>query len=123
MTIQELLTRGVDAIVPKKGLSEKLENGKKLRIYFGVDPTGFDIHLGHTVPLRKLRDFQRAGHHIIFLIGSFTAMIGDPTDRSSMRQPLTQEQVEENFRHYQAQASKLIDFDRAEIVYNADSGA
>jgi tyrosyl-tRNA synthetase len=120
MTIQELLTRGVDAIVPKKGLSEKLENGKKLRIYFGVDPTGFDIHLGHTVPLRKLRDFQRAGHHIIFLIGSFTAMIGDPTDRSSMRQPLTQEQVEENFRHYQAQASKLIDFDRAEIVYNAD---
>ncbi len=120
MEISELLTRGVDKIIPKTGLQEKLESGKKLRIYFGVDPTGTDIHLGHTVPLRKLRDFQNAGHHIIFLVGSFTAMIGDPTDRTAMRQPLSAEQVEENFRNYQAQASKLIDFDKAEIVFNGD---
>lgn len=120
MDTNELLSRGVDSIVPKNGLQEKIKEGKKLRVYFGVDPTGTEIHLGHTVPLRKLRDFQKAGHHVIFLIGSFTAMIGDPTDKSAMRVPLTQEQVEENFRKYKEQASKIIDFDNAEIVFNAD---
>ncbi len=120
MTTDQMLTRGVDSIVPKKGLKEKVDGGKKLRVYFGVDPTGTEIHLGHTVPLRKLRDFQNAGHHVIFLIGSFTAMIGDPTDKTAMRQPLTQEQIEDNFKKYQEQASKIIDFSKAEIVYNAD---
>ena len=118
--IDQLLARGVDTIVPKAGLQEKIASGKKLRVYFGIDPTSTNIHLGHTVPLRKLRDFQRAGHHIIFLVGSFTAMIGDPTDKTAMRVPLTEEQVEENFRSYQEQASKIIDFDKAEIVYNND---
>lgn len=120
MNTDELLTRGVEQIVPKEGLSEKLTSGKKLRVYFGVDPTSTQIHLGHTVPLRKLAQFQQAGHHVIFLIGSFTAMIGDPTDRGAMRQPLTQDQVEANFHSYKEQASKILDFDKAEIVYNAD---
>lgn len=120
MNIQQLTKRGVDSIVPEKSLMQKLESGKKMRIYFGIDPTSTDIHLGHTVPLRKLRDFQRAGHHIIFLVGSFTAMIGDPTDKNAMRQPLTKEQIEENFKAYKKQASKIIDFNNAEIVYNGD---
>jgi tyrosyl-tRNA synthetase len=120
MNIDEILNRGVETIVPKKGLKEKMESGKKLRLFLGMDPTGADLHLGHTIPLRKLRDFQRAGHHIIFLVGSFTAMIGDPTDRNAMRQPLTQEQVEENFKNYKEQAGKIVDFSKAEIVYNAD---
>jgi len=120
MDLQQLIKRGVDTIVPEKSLMQKLDSGKKMRVYFGIDPTSTNIHLGHTVPLRKLRDFQNAGHHIIFLVGSFTAMIGDPTDKKAMRQPLTQEQVEENFRAYKRQASKIIDFENAEIVYNAD---
>jgi len=120
MNIDELLSRGVDSIVPKAGLKEKIKKGKKLRIYLGVDPTGFNLHLGHTIPLRKLRDFQNAGHHVIFLVGSFTAQIGDPTDRTAMRQPLTKEEIEKNFKNYQQQASKIIDFSKAEIVYNGD---
>ncbi|MDH5597060.1 MAG: tyrosine--tRNA ligase [Candidatus Peregrinibacteria bacterium] len=120
MNVDEILSRGVDSIVPKKGLKEKMESGKKLRLYLGVDPTGAQIHLGHTIPLRKLRDFQRAGHQVIFLVGSFTAMIGDPTDRSAMRQPLTQAEIEKNFHTYKEQASKIIDFSKAEIVYNGD---
>ena len=120
MDIQQLTKRGVDSIVPEKSLIQKLESGKKMRIYFGIDPTSTNIHLGHTVPLRKLRDFQNAGHHIIFLVGSFTAMIGDPTDKNAMRQPLTKEQIEENFKAYKKQASKVIDFTNAEIVYNGD---
>jgi len=120
MNIDELLNRGVEDIVPKNGLKEKLIAGKKLRIYLGLDPTGADLHIGHSVPLRKLRDFQRAGHHIIFLVGNFTAMIGDPTDKNSMRQPLTQSDVEANFHTYKKQASKIIDFDKCEILYNAD---
>ena len=120
MDIQQLIKRGVDSIVPEKSLIQKLDSGKKMRIYFGIDPTSTNIHLGHTVPLRKLRDFQKAGHHIIFLVGSFTAMIGDPTDKKAMRQPLTKEEIEENFKAYKEQASKIIDFSNAEIVYNGD---
>ena len=120
MTIDEILTRGVETIVPKKGLKEKLDEGEKLRVYFGIDPTGMELHVGHSVPLRKLRDFQNAGHQIVFLVGSFTAMIGDPTDKSAMRQPLTAQQVEDNFHTYKQQASKIIDFSKCEIVYNAD---
>jgi tyrosyl-tRNA synthetase len=120
MTTDEILTRGVEMIVPKKGLKEKLDDHKKLRVYFGIDPTGTELHVGHSVPLRKLRDFQNAGHQIVFLVGSFTAMIGDPTDKTAMRVPLTSEQVEANFHTYKKQASKIIDFDKCEIVYNAD---
>ena len=85
--VEEILSRGVQDIVPKKGLQEKMSSGKKLRVYLGIDPTSTNIHLGNAVPLRKLRDFQRAGHDVIFLVGSFTALIGDTSDKDAMRKP------------------------------------
>ena len=115
---QELLSRSVEAVIPKALAEEKLKSGKPLRIYFGIDPTGSELHVGHSVPLRKLRAFQEAGHHVIFLIGSFTAMIGDPSGRDQMRVPLTFEQVENNFQTYKEQAAKILDFSRIEVVYN-----
>lgn len=120
MDFDHLLKRGVQDIVPKKGLLEKLKAGKKLRVYLGIDPTSTNIHLGNAVPLRKLRDFQQAGHEVIFLVGSFTALIGDTSDKDAMRQPLTQEQIEHNFHTYKEQASKILDFSRAKIMYNGD---
>lgn len=120
MDFDHLLKRGVQDIVPKKGLLEKLKAGKKLRVYLGIDPTSTNIHLGNAVPLRKLRDFQQAGHEVIFLVGSFTALIGDTSDKDAMRQPLTQEQIEHNFHTYKQQASKILDFSRAKIMYNGD---
>lgn len=116
----EILTRGIEAIVPKQGLKEKMEIGKKLRVYLGIDPTSTRIHLGNAVPLRKLRDFQIAGHEVIFLVGSFTALIGDTSDKDAMRQPLTSEQIEANFHTYKEQASKILDFKKAKIMYNGD---
>lgn len=113
-----LLTRAVAKVIPADLAKQKLESGKPLRVYWGIDPTGGQIHLGHTVPMRKLQAFADAGHHAILLIGSFTAMIGDPSDRDSLRQPLTKEQVEENFKTYKKQAAKIIDFDKVEIRYN-----
>ncbi len=118
--LDQLLSRGVQDIVPKKGLLEKIKAGKKLRVYLGIDPTSTNIHLGNAVPLRKLRDFQNAGHEVIFLVGSFTALIGDTSDKDGMRQPLTQAQIETNFHTYKEQASKILDFSRAKIMYNGD---
>jgi len=115
---KDLLTRAVEMNVPKGLAEEKLKSGKKLRVYLGIDPTGAKLHIGHSVPLRKLKAFQDAGHHVIFLVGSFTAMIGDPTGQDAMREPLTREQVEENFKTYKKQASKILDFDKAELRYN-----
>lgn len=115
-----LLHRGVHDIVPKKGLLEKLKAGKKLKVYLGIDPTSTNIHLGNAVPLRKLRDFQNAGHEVIFLVGSFTALIGDTSDKEAMRQPLTQSQIESNFHTYKEQASKILNFSKAKIMYNGD---
>ncbi len=114
----DLLTRAVEETVPADLAHAKLAAGKPLRVYLGIDPTGSKLHLGHTVPLRKLKAFADAGHHAVFLVGSFTAMIGDPTGRDVMRQPLTKEQVEENFRTYKEQASKVLDFATVEIRYN-----
>lgn len=120
MKIEELLTRGVQDIVPKKGLIEKLRKGDKLRVYLGIDPTSTNIHLGNAVPLRKLRDFMNAGHEVIFLVGSFTALIGDTSDKDAMRKPMTPEEIEHNFHTYKEQASKILDFSRAKIMYNGD---
>jgi len=90
-----------------------------MRLYLGIDPTGSKLHLGHSVPLRKLKQFADAGHHVIFLVGSFTAMIGDPSGQDKMREPLTREDVEKNFASYKEQASKILDFDKdVEVVYN-----
>ncbi len=118
MSSTELLTRAVCEVTPHKLAEEKLASGKPMRLYLGIDPTGARLHLGHSVPLRKLKAFQDAGHHVIFLIGSFTAMIGDPSGREKQREALTHEQVIENFETYKEQASKILDFSKVELRFN-----
>ncbi len=120
LSVKELLSRGVDQVIVRQGLEALLKSGKKIRLYLGIDPTSSNIHLGHTIPLRKLRDFQRLGHQVIFLIGSFTALIGDTSDKDGMRPILTQQEIEANFKTYKEQASKILDFKKIEIRYNAD---
>ncbi len=114
----ELLTRAVEKVVPQKLAEEKLASGKPIRLYLGIDPTGAKLHLGHSVPLRKLRQFADAGHEVIFLVGSFTAMIGDPTGRDQMREALGFTQVQKNFETYKQQASKVLDFSKVTVKYN-----
>lgn len=107
----DILTRGVSSIYPSKEYVLSLMNSnKKLKIYLGIDPTGPTLHLGHAIVLKKLRDFQKAGHKIILLMGDFTAMIGDPTDKSAARKQLTHKEVMSNLKNYKKQASKLISF-------------
>ncbi len=109
--IKEFLSRGVEEIIEAKELEKLLNSGKRISVYYGIDPTGADIHLGHAIPLRKLRVLQEWGHEVMLLIGDFTAMIGDPTGRDAARQPLMSEQVLENAKDYQDQASKILNFD------------
>jgi tyrosyl-tRNA synthetase len=120
----ELLRRGIDAITPEAEFVKKLEHsartGTPLRVKYGIDPTGIDVHLGHTVPLRKLRQFQDLGHTAVIIIGDYTAMVGDPSGRSDHRLGLTTEQVDANARDYLTQVGKIIDLDRAEIRRNGD---
>jgi tyrosyl-tRNA synthetase len=116
--IDELLTRGVENVIPKELALKKLKSGERLRIYLGIDPTGARLHLGHSVPLRKLQAFADLGHEVVFLVGSFTAMIGDPSGRDAAREPLTAKQVRENFNTYKRQAEKVLDFSKVEIRYN-----
>src|SRR6516165_9646012 len=119
-----LIRRGVEQIVPEDELRKKLERsvktGKPLRVKYGIDPTGVDVHLGHTVPLRKLRLFQELGHQAVLVLGNYTALVGDPSGRDQTRARLTPEQVEANARDYLKQISKVIDVDRAEVVRNGD---
>src|SRR5438874_4348516 len=118
------IKKGVAEIIPEPELVEKLEAsrkaGKPLRIYLGVDPTAPDLHLGHTVVLRKLKHFQDLGHTAVFLIGDFSAMIGDPTGVSETRPPLTREQVDANAKTYLAQVYKILDKEKAEVRYNSE---
>ncbi len=116
--VDDLLTRGVSTVTPRKLAEDKLKSGTPLRLYFGIDPTGAQLHIGHAVPLRKMRAFQDAGHEVILLIGSFTAMIGDPSGRDTMREPLTKEQVQENFRTYMEQAKLILNTKTLKTVYN-----
>src|SRR6056297_641491 len=122
--IKELLTRGVENIYPSYDfLKEKLESGEQLKIYTGYDPTGDSLHIGHGITMVKLRQFQDLGHKIIMLIGDFTGMIGDPTDKTSARQKLTREQVLENCKNYQKQASAILNFEGdnpVEVKYNSE---
>lgn len=122
--IEELLTRGVDKIYPSKEALEKLLlSGKKLKLYQGFDPTGDRLHLGHMVGLRKLAEWQALGHHVIFLIGDYTAMIGDPSGKLSSRKVLTHEETLTNAKNYKKQASKILKFDGenpAEVLFNGD---
>jgi tyrosyl-tRNA synthetase len=118
------LKKGVAEIIPEPELTTKLEKslktGKPLRVYLGVDPTAPDIHLGHTVVLRKLKHFQDLGHTAIFLIGDFSAMIGDPTGVSETRPPLTREQVDANAKTYLEQVYKILDREKTEVRYNSE---
>jgi tyrosyl-tRNA synthetase len=118
------LKKGVAEVIPEDELKQKLANsaktGKPLRVYLGVDPTAPDIHLGHTVVLRKLKHFQDMGHTAIFLIGDFSAMIGDPTGQSETRPPLSREQVEVNAKTYLAQVYKILDKEKTEVRYNSE---
>lgn len=109
--IDQMLSRGVEAIFPSKDfLKSKLLNGERLTFYLGVDPTGKTLHLGHVIPLKKLGELQKLGHQIIFLIGDFTAMIGDPSDKTAVRKKLSRNEVLENCKEYKKQASKFISF-------------
>src|ERR1700744_2400479 len=118
------LRKGVAEIIPEADLKAKLEHslktGRPLRVYLGVDPTAPDIHLGHTVVIRKLKQFQDLGHTAIFLIGDFSAMIGDPTGRSETRPPLSREEVNVNAKTYLAQFFKLLDPKKTEVRYNSE---
>lgn len=118
-----IIKRGVDELLIESELEQKLarseKTGEPLRIKLGLDPTAADLHLGHTVVLNKMRQLQDLGHHVIFLIGDFTSMIGDPSGRNMTRPPLTREQIEENAKTYFAQASLVLDDSRMEIAYNS----
>jgi len=116
--IKEILEKGVEQIIDKKSLIKKLISGKKLRIKLGIDPTLPVLHLGNTIPLWKLRRFQDAGHQIVVIIGDFTARIGDPSDKTAMRQPLTRAQVEENMKDYKKQIGKILNVKKTKFVYN-----
>ena len=119
LDVMQELARGTEEILVEAEFAEKLKLGRPLRIKAGFDPTAPDLHLGHTVLINKLRQFQDLGHHILFLIGDFTGMIGDPTGKSATRPALTVEQVQENSKTYQSQIFKILDPDKTEIVFNS----
>ncbi len=114
------IKRGVDEILPEEDLIEKLKSGKTLTIKAGFDPTAPDLHLGHTVLINKLRTFQQLGHKVVFLIGDFTGLIGDPTGKNVTRKPLSKEQVLENAKTYQEQVFKILDKEKTEIRFNSE---
>lgn len=116
----ELIKRGTEEILVESELYDKLKQGKPLRVKCGFDPTAPDIHLGHTVLINKLKEFQVLGHHAILLIGDFTAMIGDPTGKSATRPPLSFEQARENAKTYEEQVFKILDREKTEVVHNSD---
>lgn len=116
----QLLLAGTDSVIPQEELLKKLELGRPLRIKLGADPTSSDLHLGHAVVLSKLRQFQDLGHEVIFLIGDFTARIGDPTGKSKTRPPLTEEQILEHTKTYFQQVTKILDPEKLTIRYNSE---
>src|SRR3954463_11706121 len=115
-----LIRRGVDKITPEDELRKKLATGRPLRVKLGIDPTGFGVHLGHTVVLRKLRQFQDLGHQIVLIIGTATAAVGDPSGRDKSREALKPETIEKNAETYLTQIAKVIDVSKAEVVRNGD---
>jgi len=119
-----LIRRGAEQIVPEDELRQKLERslktGQPLRVKYGIDPTGIDVHLGHTVPLRKLKLFQELGHQAVLILGNYTALVGDPSGRDQTRARLTPEQVETNAKDYLKQVSKVIDIEKTEVTRNGD---
>ena len=119
----KILRQGAAEIVPEKDLEDKLrrsiKTGKPLRVKLGLDPTAPDIHLGHTVVLHKLRQFQELGHHVILIIGDFTGRIGDPTGKSETRKQLTEQEIKDNARTYQDQIYKILDPEKTELTFNS----
>lgn len=118
--LNDLLTRNVEDLIVRSELEKKLKSKKKLRIKLGIDPTGSRIHIGRAVTLWKLRQFQELGHQITFVAGTFTAQIGDTSDKDSERKMLTKEEVAKNFKSYHSQLSKILDMDNVEIFQNGD---
>ena len=116
----QTIRRGADELIVEEELAKKLASGRKLRIKLGLDPTAPDLHLGHTVVINKLRDFQRLGHQVQFLIGDFTGMIGDPTGKNQTRPPLTREEIKKNAKSYQDQVFKILDPEKTQILYNSE---
>jgi tyrosyl-tRNA synthetase len=117
--VEKVLSRGVDEVIGVEDLKRRMLSGERLRVKLGIDPTSPNLHLGRSIPLLKLRDFQKLGHQVVFIIGDFTGTIGDTSDKDSERPMLTKEQVKENLQNYKKQASKLINFNSAEIYYNS----
>src|SRR3990167_6239048 len=115
MTIEELLTRGVAEIIVSESLEKKIKSGKKLRVKYGIDPNKRDIHLGHAVPIRKLKAFQNLGHVAVFIIGDYTARIGDPSAKDKARESLSKKQIEQNAEAFFAQAFRILDKEKTEI--------
>jgi len=119
MNIDDVLTRGVDEIIKFDSLRDKLSSGKKLVVKLGIDPTGSKLHLGHSVVLRKLRQFQDLGHKAVLVIGDFTAKIGDPSGRTKERKSITEKQITKNMSMYTKQASKILDMNNVTFAYNS----
>ena len=113
------IKRGVEELLVEQELVDRLRKGQPLRVKAGFDPTAPDLHLGHTVLLNKMRQFQQLGHQVIFLIGDFTGMIGDPTGKNATRPPLSREQIEQNARTYEDQVFKILDRERTEVAFNS----
>ncbi|MDD5083479.1 MAG: tyrosine--tRNA ligase [Candidatus Moranbacteria bacterium] len=120
MQVDEILTRGVSEVIDLDRLRARLLSGESLRIKFGIDPTSPNIHLGRAVSLLKLRDFQNLGHTIVFIVGDFTGVVGDTSDKESERPMLSSEAVHQNMRSYVEQAAKLLDIDKIEVHYNSE---
>ncbi len=118
--IKEVLTRGVEEVINKSHLEKRLKSDERLRIKFGIDPTSADLHLGHSIPLKKLKQFQELGHQVIFLIGDFTARIGDPSARLDKRRPLTEKEIKKNMQDYIRQAAKILNMKQVEVRYNSE---
>jgi tyrosyl-tRNA synthetase len=117
--IKMLIERGVAELISRSHFIKQLKGSRKLRIKLGIDPTAKDLHLGHAVILRKLRQFQELGHKVILIFGDFTALVGDPSDRASGRIALTRKQVKDNLKSYKHQAAKILDFEKVEVHFNS----
>ena len=118
--INELLSRGVEEVIELEDLKKKLKSGERLRVKLGIDPTSPNIHIGRAVPILKLKDFQDLGHQIVFIVGDFTGVIGDTSDKESERPMLGEEEIQQNLKNYIDQVAKIIDIKKCEVHYNSE---
>ena len=116
----DVIRRGTSEVIGEESLVERLKLGKPLRIKLGVDPTASDLHFGHTVVINKLRQFQELGHDVLFLVGDFTAMIGDPSGRNVTRKPLSPEEIAVNAKTYTDQVFKILDREKTTVMFNSE---